>query len=135
MKISLHHKAIVFMAVILISLYAVSCRKSIYTTNIERTWVVSNYYKNGVDSTAIFNERFKNYSIVFNNNNGFIELYSANGKTPMVVKGMWQLIDNSKTLQLTDSVRIRSYTIERLKIKSMILLVRSLNQSFIYSPQ
>ena len=135
MKISQGHKTIFLCTVIFISLYTISCRKSIYTTNIERTWLVTTYLKNGTDSTSVFNTRFENYSIVFDNNNGFIERYSADGKTPIIVKGMWLLIDNSKTLQLTDSVRVRNYNIDKLKIKSMILKVPSLNQEFDYVPQ
>jgi hypothetical protein len=135
MKFLRAHKTIIIFAVIFISVYSVSCRKSIYTTNIERTWLVTTYLKNGADSTSIFNARFKNYSIVFNNNNGFIEIYLADGKTPTEVKGMWQLINRSKTLQLTDSVRVRQYDIDKLKIKSMILKVGSTGQEFDYSPQ
>lgn len=135
MKISFGFKTIIFCAVIFISVYTISCRKSIYTTNIERTWVLTTYYKNGVDSTSIFNARFKNYTIVFDNNNGFIEKYTADGKIPVTVKGMWLFQNNSKTLQLTDSVRVRQYNIDKLKIKSMILKVPNLNQEFDYSPQ
>lgn len=135
MKISISYKTFIICAVVVISFYAISCRKSIYTTNIERTWIVNYYYKNGTDSTSMFNTRFKNYTIVFDNNNGFIEKYTADGTTPMIVKGMWQLISHSKTLQLTDSIRIRQYSIDKLKIKSMILKVDNLGQEFDYSPQ
>ena len=136
MKFSIRYKTIIPLSVVLLlSFYSLSCRKSIYTTNIERTWVVTTYYKNGVDSTAVFNNSFKNYTIVFNFNNGFIESYIADGKNPLIVRGMWQLIENSKTLQLTDSVRVRNYNIDKLKIKSMILKVPSLNQEFDYVPQ
>jgi hypothetical protein len=135
MKILLKYKTLILFAVILIAFYLVSCRKSIYTTNIERTWLVSTYLKNGADSTSVFNTRYKNYTIIFNNNNGYIEKYTADGKVAITVKGMWQLISNSKTLQLTDSVRVRQYSIDKLKIKSMILKVGSTGQEFDYTPQ
>jgi hypothetical protein len=135
MKISLSYKTIILSTIIIVSFCSVSCRKTRYTTNIEKTWKVDNYYKNGVDSTSNFNVKFKNYSIIFNNDNGFIERYTAAGITPMVVKGMWLLINRSKSLQMTDSADVRVYDINKLKIKSMILKKNDTGEEIHYSPQ
>jgi len=119
----------------MISFYSVSCRKTRYSQNIERTWKVDNYYKNGVDSTANFNVMFKGYSIIFNNNNGFVERFIAAGNTATTVRGMWTLLNKSKTLQLADSIRTRLYSIDKLKIKSMILKKDDLGEEIHYSPE
>jgi hypothetical protein len=121
MKKTTFNQLTLLLLVVLSIAFAFGCRKTRYTTRIEKAWKLESYIIGGVDSTSSFNTAFKNYVLEFYNNNGFNETYLDGGVTPVTKQGSWTLTDHSKTVELVDNGTTRSYDIVELKTSSLVL--------------